>query len=552
MGRAGARRARVHLQRDRRQLPVSRAPSRATPRSPPGPGASRGRSSGFAEQLEFLDTLADAGARPGRAAGRAASRRPHAVRGAPRASPRTSTSTHTALGRHPLLGHGRPGPRAARATGASGPPTRSTRTSPWTAPPRPSPARAWCAWAATCPPARGDAGRRGGGASRPRASRVLAAPARGAVPLRLGTTTRACFCTPSTTGPTAGTTMPPGRAVPCGESSMWGDYHLREAALYVQRLLRARAATSRSSGKGGTMTIADLSHASRAAPTRRGGAREPGGGASPIQAQLLHGLRHPRAAGRPGAVAQPGAGGGLLRRGGHGRDVPRRGAARPSRPGRRRTSRPGCSTSSPTPGTTPLTMIYVLRARGRRGALAPGAGRHAAPRRASRRRRLPAGARPQCTEKPEHRRPRSIGIIMNGVTGRMGTNQHLLRSIVPIIAPGRRAGRRGHGDRARAAAGGQQRARSWRRWRSRRASAGGRTDLDAALADPAITVYFDAQTTLLRAPAVAKAIAAGKHVYCEKPTAVATKEAYRPVRARPERRREARRGAGQAVAARPA
>lgn len=30
--------------------------------------------------------------------------------------------------------------------------------------------------------------------------------------------------------------IPDGRKVPCGESSMWGDYHLREAALYVQRL----------------------------------------------------------------------------------------------------------------------------------------------------------------------------------------------------------------------------------------------------------------------------------------------------------------------------
>jgi len=32
--------------------------------------------------------------------------------------------------------------------------------------------------------------------------------------------------------------VPPGRRVPCGESSMWGDYHLREAALYVQRVIR--------------------------------------------------------------------------------------------------------------------------------------------------------------------------------------------------------------------------------------------------------------------------------------------------------------------------
>jgi len=32
--------------------------------------------------------------------------------------------------------------------------------------------------------------------------------------------------------------IPPGSKVPCGESSMWGDYHLRELALYVQRMIR--------------------------------------------------------------------------------------------------------------------------------------------------------------------------------------------------------------------------------------------------------------------------------------------------------------------------
>jgi hypothetical protein len=35
--------------------------------------------------------------------------------------------------------------------------------------------------------------------------------------------------------------VPPGRSVPCGESSMWGDYHLREAALCVQRIIRGEA-----------------------------------------------------------------------------------------------------------------------------------------------------------------------------------------------------------------------------------------------------------------------------------------------------------------------
>ena len=51
------------------------------------------------------------------------------------------------------------------------------------------------------------------------------------------------------------------------------------------------------------------------------------------------------------------------------------------------------------------------------------------------------------------------------------------------------------------------------------------TNLDEVLADPDYTVYFDAAVTGLRAPNVKKAIAAGKHVYCEKPTATSTADA---------------------------
>lgn len=117
----------------------------------------------------------------------------------------------------------------------------------------------------------------------------------------------------------------------------------------------------------------------------------------------------------------------------------------------------------------------------------------------------------------EHR----IGIIMNGVTGRMGKNQHLLRSIVAIIKQG--GVRLPNGDtimpdplligrnpsklKELAALSGVD---NWS------------TDLDAALKDDRYTVYFDAQTTGRRADAVKKAATAGKHVYCEKPTAVDT------------------------------
>ncbi len=51
------------------------------------------------------------------------------------------------------------------------------------------------------------------------------------------------------------------------------------------------------------------------------------------------------------------------------------------------------------------------------------------------------------------------------------------------------------------------------------------TNVDEALADPHNIIYFDAQTTGRRAEGVRKAVAAGKHVYCEKPTAVSTEVA---------------------------
>jgi len=115
----------------------------------------------------------------------------------------------------------------------------------------------------------------------------------------------------------------------------------------------------------------------------------------------------------------------------------------------------------------------------------------------------------------------TIGIIMNGVTGRMGTNQHYIRSILAIRKQG---GVKisdsevlwpepvlvGRSEAKLAALAAMDAGVRWS------------TDLDKELADPANVIYFDAQTTGRRAAAVKKAIAAGKHVYCEKPTAVST------------------------------
>src|SRR5689334_4102029 len=106
----------------------------------------------------------------------------------------------------------------------------------------------------------------------------------------------------------------------------------------------------------------------------------------------------------------------------------------------------------------------------------------------------------------------NVGIIMNGVTGRMGTNQHLVRSIVALrkeggihlangdvimpdpILVGRSEGKL----QALAQANGVE------RWS---------TNLSECLANPQDKIYFDAQATTLRAESIKAAIQAGKHIY---------------------------------------
>ena len=111
-----------------------------------------------------------------------------------------------------------------------------------------------------------------------------------------------------------------------------------------------------------------------------------------------------------------------------------------------------------------------------------------------------------------------LGIVMHGVTGRMGLNQHLVRSIVAIRAEGGVAlpnGDRVMPDPILVGRSAEKVAALGRQYGIERRSG----DLDAALANPADTVFFDAATTQMRADLVTRAIEAGKHVYCEKPVA---------------------------------
>jgi predicted dehydrogenase len=125
---------------------------------------------------------------------------------------------------------------------------------------------------------------------------------------------------------------------------------------------------------------------------------------------------------------------------------------------------------------------------------------------------------------------RRIGIIMHGVTGRMGLNQHLVRSVLAIRAAGGvllsdgsrlvpdpiLVGRNKDKIAALAKAHGIDRVAD---------------NLDAALANKDDQIFFDAGTTQMRPDLLRKAIAAGKHIYCEKPIATGLAEALSVYRA---------------------
>jgi len=123
-----------------------------------------------------------------------------------------------------------------------------------------------------------------------------------------------------------------------------------------------------------------------------------------------------------------------------------------------------------------------------------------------------------------------IYVALNGVTGRMGYRQHLVRSLLAIREQGGvrlddgtavypepvLVGRNEERLRAIASRHGLD------RWTTR---------LDEVLADPEVEVYFDTQLTSLREASLMKAIEAGKHVYTEKPVAGSLAGALRLARA---------------------
>ncbi len=114
-----------------------------------------------------------------------------------------------------------------------------------------------------------------------------------------------------------------------------------------------------------------------------------------------------------------------------------------------------------------------------------------------------------------------VGIIMNGVTGRMGTNQHLLRSINEIIKQGGVKVGTGEIIMPDPTLVGRDE-NKLKKLCDLTGIKKMNTDLDEVLQDPANIIYFDAQTTGRRAEAVRKAVRAGKHIYCEKPVANST------------------------------
>ena len=121
---------------------------------------------------------------------------------------------------------------------------------------------------------------------------------------------------------------------------------------------------------------------------------------------------------------------------------------------------------------------------------------------------------------------KQIGVIMNGVTGRMGTNQHLIRSILAIRSQGGVPTPDGDLIVPEPILVGMNEAKLARLAHTHDVSMY-TTDLDSALSDDNADIYFDSATTKIRMAGVVNGIAAGKAIYCEKPVATTLADAMK-------------------------
>ena len=119
---------------------------------------------------------------------------------------------------------------------------------------------------------------------------------------------------------------------------------------------------------------------------------------------------------------------------------------------------------------------------------------------------------------------KTIRIAMNGITGRMGYRQHLLRSILPIRDAGGFTLEDGTRVQVEPILVGRNEAKIRELAELHKVSEWS-TDLDAVINDPTVDIVFDASMTSLRAATLKKAMRAGKHIFTEKPTAETLEEA---------------------------
>ena len=129
----------------------------------------------------------------------------------------------------------------------------------------------------------------------------------------------------------------------------------------------------------------------------------------------------------------------------------------------------------------------------------------------------------------------TVRVIMNGVTGRMGYRQHLVRSILPIRAEGGVELANGDHVTVEPILVGRS-AEKLAVLAAQHGVSDFTTDLDEALSDDSASIYFDAQVTSERKKSILKALAAGKHIYTEKPIAESVSEGVELVTAASEAR----------------